>query len=356
MRIAYLNFEKGWRGGERQTLLMAHGMAERGHQVSVIVRAGEPLSQRLDSGKVRIIAARNRLHLLYCLFRYRKYFDIWHAQTVNTLTLLTLMRPVIHGVVAFTRRTSFPLYRGHGARWLQRWKTQRKWRQVQVFAAVSQAAAKVPHYLGFEPIIIPSALEYVEADPQRLQALQAQLPKEVPVLGTCAALSQEKDPLTLIRAICLLRERYGELVFLHFGASGDQADEARQLVKELGLEGVYRFMGFNSHIEDVYRVLDVFVLSSRMEALGGSVLEAFMYGVPVVATAAGGVTEVVGTERGWLCPIGDAQAIAKACQEVLSRPDVAQEKAQIAYRWVRETHGVAQMLDRYEQVYGQHVG
>src|SRR5690625_1120921 len=95
MRIAYLNYEKGWRGGERQTLLMAHGMAAKGHQVSVIVRAGEPLSQRLDSGKVRIIAARNRLHLLYYIFRYRKYFDVWHAQTANTLTLLSAMRPFI---------------------------------------------------------------------------------------------------------------------------------------------------------------------------------------------------------------------------------------------------------------------
>src|SRR5690625_2682856 len=94
MRIVYLNYEKGWRGGERQTLLMAHGMAERGHRVSVMVRAGQPLSQRLDPGKVRIIAARNRLHLLYYILRYRRYFDIWHAQTANTLTMRSEERRV----------------------------------------------------------------------------------------------------------------------------------------------------------------------------------------------------------------------------------------------------------------------
>src|SRR5699024_12650647 len=109
MRIAYLNFEKGWRGGERQTLLMAHGMAERGHQVSVLVRAGEPLSHRLDAGRVRIIAARNRLHLLYCLFRYRKSVDVWHALTAVTLTLLSLMQSLLHGIIAFTRCTAFSL-------------------------------------------------------------------------------------------------------------------------------------------------------------------------------------------------------------------------------------------------------
>ncbi len=355
MRIAYLNFEKGWRGGERQTLLMAHGMAERGHQVSVVVRAGEPLSHRLDTGKVRIIAARNRLHLLYCLFRYRKYFDVWHAQTANTLTLLSLMRPFIQGVIAFTRRTAFSLYRSHRIQWLQRWKTRRKWRQIQAFAAISAAAAQAPRSLGFDPVVIPSAIDYVAANPQRMQPIRAQLPEGARVLGTCAALTREKDPLTLIRAIHQLQQNYPNFVFLHFGAEGDQADAARQLVKELGLESVYRFMGFNPHIEDAYRLFDVFVLSSRMEALGSSLLDAFLYEVPAVATDAGGIPDIVSAERGWLCPVGDAQAIADACEAVLTDPERTQEKVQAAYRWVREEHGVEQMLDRYEQFYTQHV-
>jgi len=356
MRIAYLNYEKGWRGGERQTLLMAHGMAAKGHQVSVIVRAGEPLSQRLDSGKVRIIAARNRLHLLYYIFRYRKYFDVWHAQTANTLTLLSAMRPFIHGVLAFTRRTAFPLYRpDQRFKWLRKWQVQRKWGRVQAFAAVSSAAAKAPLSLGIEPTVIHSAVDYVEVNQQRLQPLRAQLPEGAQVLGTCAALTQEKDPLTLIQAVHLLYQNHPRVVFLHFGADGDVADAARREVKRLGLEQVYRFMGFNAHIEDVYRLFDVFVLSSRFEAWSGSVLDAFLYQVPAVATAAGGMPEIVADNRGWLCPIGDAQAIADACADILQRPEVAQEKVQAAYRWVREEHGVEQMVDRYERFYRKYI-
>lgn len=355
MRIAYLNFEKGWRGGERQTLLMAHGMAERGHQVSVLVRAGEPLSHRLDAGRVRIIAARNRLHLLYCLFRYRKYFDVWHAQTANTLTLLSLMRPFIQGMLAFTRRTAFSLYRSRGIQWFQRWKTRRKWRRIQAFAAISSAAAQAPLTLGFHPVVIPSAIDYVAMNHQRVQPIRAQLPEGARVLGTCAALTREKDPLTLIQAMHFLQQKYPNFVFLHFGAEGEMSEQARQLVKELGLESVYRFMGFNPHIEDVYRLLDVFVLSSRMEALGSSLLDAFLYEVPTVATDAGGMPDIVSVERGWLCPVGDAQAIADACEAILTHPEQAQEKVQTALRWVRQEHGVEQMLDRYEQFYTQHV-
>jgi|SRR5690625_2971359 len=357
MRIAYLNYEKGWRGGERQTLLMAHGMAQKGHQVSVFVRAGEPLSQRLDTGKVRVIAARSRLRLLYYILRYRKYFDVWHAQTANTLTMLAFLRPFIQGEVAFTRRTAFPLYKANQRfKALLKKRIAWKWARVQAFAAVSQAAAKAPQELGFEPEIIPSAVDFVEVDQQRLQPIRALLPEDAWVIGTCAALTQEKDPLTLIRAIHLLHQQFPQVVCLHFGAEGDVAEAARTEVKRLGLESVYRFMGFNPHIEDIYRLLDTFVLSSRYEAWSGSVLDAYLYQVPAVATAAGGMPEIVSADRGWLCPVGDAEAITAACAEILLQPELAQDKVQAAYRWVREEHGVEQMVDRYEQFYLQHVG
>lgn len=353
MRIVYLNYEKGWRGGERQTLLMAHGMAERGHRVSVMVRAGQPLSQRLDPGKVRIIAARNRFHLLYYILRYRKYFDVWHAQTANTLTVLTLLRSFFKGTLAFTRRTAFPLFAPQQRfKWLSKWLTHRKWSKVQAFAAISQAAAQAPESLGFSPVVIPSAVDYVEVDQNRLQPIRALIPESARVLGTCAALTREKDPLTLIQAVHLLQQTYPDMVFLHFGADGAVGKEARQEVSRLGLEEVFKFMGFNPHIEDVYRLLEVFVLTSRKEALGSSLLDAFMYEVPAVATEAGGIPDLVTEDRGWLCPIGDAQAIADACELILRNPQLAREKVHTAYRWVREEHGVEQMLNRYEQFYG----
>src|SRR5690625_5135010 len=105
-------------------------------------------------------------------------------------------------------------------------------------------------------------------------------------------------------------------------------------------------MGFNPHIEEAYRLFDVFVLSSRMEALGSSLLDAFLYELPAVATDAGGIPDIVSPERGWLCPVGDAQAIADACEAVLTDLVRSQDKVQADYRWVRDEHGVTHMLIR----------
>src|SRR5690606_31123454 len=108
-----------------------------------------------------------------------------------------------------------------------------------------------------------------------------------------AALTAEKDPCTLIRAVHRLRQLRSDFVFLHLGAGGGTETEARELVRELGLENIYVFGGFQSGIDDLYRLMDVFVLSSRDEALGTSVLDAFLYSVPVVATNAGGLAEIL---------------------------------------------------------------
>jgi glycosyltransferase involved in cell wall biosynthesis len=61
-------------------------------------------------------------------------------------------------------------------------------------------------------------------------------------------------------------------------------------------------------------------LSSRHEALGSSVLDAFVYDVPVTATMAGGLSELLDNGRGTLCAVGDAQAIAQALDDTLSNP------------------------------------
>src|SRR5690606_36657582 len=121
---------------------------------------------------------------------------------------------------------------------------------------------------------------------------------------TAAALTAEKDPCTLIRAVHVLRQSRDDFVFLHLGAGGDVEAEARALVKELGLTDHYIFAGFQNGIDDLYRLMDVFVLSSRHEALGTSVLDAFLYPVPVVATDARGLKESLADGRGLLCPVG----------------------------------------------------
>ena len=79
--------------------------------------------------------------------------------------------------------------------------------------------------------------------------------------------------------------------------------------------------------------------------------EAMDAGVPVVATAVGGVPDVVGSEHGWLVPSEDPAALARALAEVRSERGVAARRAEVAWLRLAEQFGLDPWLDAYERIY-----
>ncbi|NYT65402.1 glycosyltransferase family 4 protein [Alcaligenaceae bacterium] len=364
MRILQLNFERGWRGGERQTLLSMQAYRAAGHEVVLLARAGGDLASRAQEDGFMVYPCSGIPAVGGTLLRYGRQFDVLHAQTANMMTWLALLKPFLRARIVFTRRTAFPIAQGRDQ------QTRWKWRQADVVVAISQAAAVEPRRLGLDVVVIPSAVQAQPLDSQHLHEFASQfdlplapdlggetgLPRQHLsgqhfVLATAAAMSSEKDPLTLIRAIHAVRQVRDDFVFLHLGAGGDIEYAARELVHDLGLERHYVFAGFHRAIEDIYRLMDVFVLSSKSEALGTSVLDAFLYRVPVVSTDAGGLKESLAQGRGLLCAIGDHEALAASILRLLSDESLRVDMADKAHRYVRSEHDVEVMAKRYLKVY-----
>lgn len=312
MKILQLNFEKSWRGGERQTLYCMQAFRNAGHEVELLARAGAPLAQRAAAAGFTVHGVRNVVAQVLWLACHAGRFDIVHAQTANTVTWAVLTKPVHRRPVVFSRRTSFVVKPD------EQWKTGFKWRHVDLFVAISEMAAAEPRRLGLDPLIIRSAVAARQPDLVARQALSEEFALSGRrVLGTSAALITDKDPLTLIEAVALMARLRQDFVFLHFGGGGDQAEAAHARVRALGLQDVFRFAGFRQGVEDFYGLFDVFVMASQEEALGSSVFDAFLQGVPVVSTDAGGLKESLADGRGLLCPVGDPPALACAMSRML---------------------------------------
>jgi glycosyltransferase involved in cell wall biosynthesis len=129
-----------------------------------------------------------------------------------------------------------------------------------------------------------------------------------------------KDPETFLAAIAAVRGAGGDIQALLIG-DGPLAGHAERVRRRLGLESVVRLTGFRGDAVELLASADVAVLSSRDEGLGTTLLDAMVAGVPVVATAAGGVPEVVrGGVEGLLVPVGDAAALGAAIHRVLREP------------------------------------
>jgi N-acetyl-alpha-D-glucosaminyl L-malate synthase BshA len=128
------------------------------------------------------------------------------------------------------------------------------------------------------------------------------------------------------------------------------AIEARAAALGLGAE--VELLGERVDLPAVLREADLFLLPSETESFGLAALEAMASGVPVIASAVGGLPEVIPDgEVGFLCPLGDVEAMAEAARRLLDDPSLHARQAVAARRLAETRYRVEPAVDRYVAVY-----
>ena len=126
---------------------------------------------------------------------------------------------------------------------------------------------------------------------------------------------------------------------------------AQKVAEEEGVAGKVVFLGKQSSVAELLACADVLLLPSESEAFGLVALEAMACGVPVVATAVGGVPELVPHgEAGFLAPLGDVDAMAEGVVELLANPE-RWKAASDAAREVAGRFSADRIVPRYEALY-----
>ena len=138
---------------------------------------------------------------------------------------------------------------------------------------------------------------------------------------TVANLRREKDYPTLLHAAARALGANPNLVMLAVG-QGPLASEIDDLHRRLGLGDRFQLLGYRTDVRELLAAADIFVLSSAHEGLPVSIMEAMSVGLPVVATAVGGVPEAVEDGiTGRLVPPGDPQRLADAIVQLAADAD-----------------------------------
>jgi glycosyltransferase involved in cell wall biosynthesis len=137
---------------------------------------------------------------------------------------------------------------------------------------------------------------------------------------TVANLREGKNYPGLIEAARLVIDRGLPVRFVTAG-QGQLADEIAVLHEKSGLGDRFALLGYRDDTTRLIAAADVFVLASHHEGLPVTVMEALTLGVPVVATAVGGLPEAVTSgENGMLVPARDPTALADAIERALEPP------------------------------------
>ncbi|VAX34860.1 hypothetical protein MNBD_UNCLBAC01-1102 [hydrothermal vent metagenome] len=171
------------------------------------------------------------------------------------------------------------------------------------------------------------------------------------LIGIVARLSIEKDHKTLIKAFQRIAESSMDVKLLIIG-DGQLKENLKSLVKKLNIENKVKFLGFRKDIPELINILDLFVLSSTMEGVSLTLLEAMAAGKPVIATNVGGNPEVVvDGDTGLLVPSGDPKKMAEAIIKILSDKELAAQMGNAGRKRVEKFFSLEKMVDKYEKIY-----
>jgi glycosyltransferase involved in cell wall biosynthesis len=171
-----------------------------------------------------------------------------------------------------------------------------------------------------------------------------------PVISLVQRLSPPKTPLVFLRALPrILAERPDAVAWVV--GDGPLRAAAEQAAAEAGVAARVAFLGLRKDAPDLLSASDVAVHSSLREGLPRVVLEAFAVGTPLVATAVGGVPDVVSDGvNGLLVPPDDPAALARAVLATLADPAAAADRAR-AGRAALQPFTARQMLDEQHALY-----
>ena len=350
MRVAHLLDSLQLGGTETQAVALARGLAARGIENRMIHFQLGPLRDQLDVPNVVV----DRLDFdgyLKPSFprlvrRLVRDFRAWRPDVVQTYGFYTNLPGMLAG-----RLARVPVLVA-GKRGLGMNLTPAQHRLDRLGRLLAHATVVNARSLRTR-VTAGESYGRVEVIPNCVVERGPVSPSHDPIVGMVANFRYPKDHATFIKAALLVAEKVPTAEF-HLIGKGPEEPALRELVAALELGDRVRFLGALSP-EQVWAATNRFavsVLSSLSEGMPNAVLEAMLAARPVVATAIGGITEIIEDgETGFLVPPRDANALAAAIGMLLKDPDGAARIGAAARAHVVATYSVERMVNDFMNVW-----
>ena len=197
----------------------------------------------------------------------------------------------------------------------------------------------------------PDTELYARIQPRLLAALRSR-----PLVGVAARLQSEKGVVYFLEAAAHVLRFLPQVHFLVIG-DGPLRGELQTYARQLGMQEYVHFLGFRLDARAIVGLLDILVVPSLSEGTPLVTLEAMTAGVPVVASAVGGIPEQIRHHReGLLVPPGDSAALGEAMLQLLRNPTWMQQLGEAGRHRAFSEFNFAEMVQATEDVYRSALG
>jgi len=361
LRVLHVDTEAGFRGGQRQVLLLCGGLRERGVEATLLAREGGELARAAAAQGIAVTCVRQGVpwdprpvRRLRWLLR-RTPVDLVHAHASHAhgaavAALATIPAPARPPLVV-SRRVDFPLH-GPLARRIKYGPL------VRCFLAVSRAVAGVLEEGGVPPdrvrVVHSGVPPLPPPDRGRDEVRRALgVAPDRPLLLTTAALVDHKDHATAIRAVARCRAH----VRLVIAGEGPLRAALDRLIEAEGVGDRVQLLGQREDVPDLLAAADLYLASSHLEGLCTALMDAGRAGLAVVGTSAGGIPEVVRDgETGLLAPPRDPAALAARVDRLVQDPPLRERLGRAAAARVEQAFSVDRMVAGTVQAYREVLG
>lgn len=180
---------------------------------------------------------------------------------------------------------------------------------------------------------------------------QALCPNDEKVIAHVSNFRPVKRVQDVVQVFARLQELGVPCKLLLVG-DGPERAPAEHLAREMGVHADVRFLGKQEPIEEILSIADLLLLPSGSETFGLAALEAMACEVPVVSSDIGGLPEVnVDGETGFLCPLGDIEALTEASRKILTDAELHGRMARAARERAVSEFDVERIIPQYEALY-----
>ena len=346
----HIDTARTWRGGQGQVRYTVMGLRALGHRAALVAHPDGELHKRMTEGPDLIPLAPRAEVDLAAAWRLSRVIrrlrpDVVHAHDPRAVAMaaiaLSIAAPTPRPPLVASRRIEFRVARNSFSQW--------KYSQVDCFLAISQAVRSRLAADGVAGSKIEIVHEGVDVD--RIAALPPAsihaalfLPTDAPVVGTIGALVPQKAQHTLVAAAALVLKQVPDARFAILG-EGELRPALETQIRRLHLERHVFLAGFRADVLELLKSFDVFALTSTHEGMCTSLVDAMAARKPAVATAVGGVPEVMADgDTGFLVPAHDETAVAAKLAVLLTNESLRRRMGDAALARARRLFTVERMV------------
>jgi glycosyltransferase involved in cell wall biosynthesis len=337
--ITHLNFAKGFRGGERQTLLLIDELATRGFKQKVITRRRSQLADKLHNIVNLEVIQISKPYVFN--FAVMKQSSIMHAHETKAAQCAYLINLIYKIPYIITRRVDNPIKNNFFNKNIY---AKAKY-TVVLSDAIKNELFKVS--LKINVIKIASAFSNFSANDMQIKNIKQRFKNKF-LIGNIGELdNSHKGQYYLIEAMKSIQKKYPKIHVILLGTGKDESNYKEQSKNLTNIT----FEGFVDNVGDYIKCFDIFVFPSLNEGLGSILFDVMQAEVPIIASNIGGIPDIIQNEKnGILIPIKNSKAIYKSIERLYMEVKLRTKLSSQAYKNI-DNFSCDVMTDKYENIY-----